>query len=386
MLGEVIEMNQPEQGNGRVGLGQALRASTSEMTAVFILCYGLAAIMLYALITWGGVWNWLSGTRMLRFLMDAGIVALTDADHGFILGVPDHAYYIGSLDPVGWGVLALSILLLFAHLAVKAIQFHGIASFCGSNGSLGQHARAYIYGEGLGRVLPLNLGNTATVSALVGQGLSERRAAYAVYIGRLFTVFEVALFGAVALFMLGWATWFSALLWALVILAVAYFLTRNTRPGNANVRPLEALRQTVLYLSTRPMQLIALGLLSVLAWLLLDLIAYFIAAAYSSEHVILHFPHEALLMALVAGYTASLIQITPGGMGQFEWGFAAALYLAGVGQPEAMIMAILYQTFRIIVSLVALVAIGTIFGIETSFRRVLRVFRGDSLQPLPAAT
>jgi uncharacterized membrane protein YbhN (UPF0104 family) len=188
--------------------------------------------------------------------------------------------------------------------------------------------------------------------------------------------------------MVGWANTAGAMLWAFIILGAAYFLTRHNRQiDEPGIGSRQAFIQTVGYLSTRPLQFGALILLSLLAYGLLDVIAYFIAAAYSNEYVILHFPYQALTLALVAGYTASFIQITPGGMGQFEWGFAAGLYLAGAGQPEAMVMAILYQTFRMLVSGVALLSVGTLFGVETSVRRVMNIFRGESLQPanLPAS-
>jgi uncharacterized membrane protein YbhN (UPF0104 family) len=51
-------------------------------------------------------------------------------------------------------------------------------------------------------------------------------------------------------------------------------------------------------------------------------------------------------MGVVAGYIARQVPMTPGGIGQWEWGFAAALYMGGVGLPEAATIAILESLMR----------------------------------------
>ena len=51
-------------------------------------------------------------------------------------------------------------------------------------------------------------------------------------------------------------------------------------------------------------------------------------------------------MGVVAGYIARQVPITPGGIGQWEWGFAAALYMGGVGLPEVATIAILESLMR----------------------------------------
>ena len=373
--------------NGDITEPRPPRASSLEVTAVFILGYGAAALLIYTLLSWGGIWNWLAGTRTLRILMDTGIVALTDADHGFIQGIPDHDYFRGAMDPVGWGVLAAAIGLIFLQMALKAVQFHSIASLCGSRGSLGEHGRAYLYGDGLGRLLPLNFGSAATVSALVGQGLSPVRARFAVYISDLFSLFEIIFFAAVVVAFLGWVTWVNAMFWAILIAIAAFLIIRRAKPGAMSAKEsLLVLKETLALLSTRPTRVLALCGLSIISFLLLDIAVYLIAAAYTSENVILHIEHEILLTALVAGYLAKFIQLTPGGMGQFEWGFAAALYFSGgVGQPEAMIMAMLFGGFRLATGAFAALAIGSVFGVETSVRRVMNIFRGERLEAQAAS-
>jgi len=68
--------------------------------------------------------------------------------------------------------------------------------------------------------------------------------------------------------------------------------------------------------------------------------------AFTSTHVILNVNFTILLMAIVASYIARLIPVTPGGIGQFEWGFAAGLYLGGLGWPECVTIAVLDNFVR----------------------------------------
>jgi uncharacterized membrane protein YbhN (UPF0104 family) len=358
-----------------------------ELIWLLILGYGLTALLMVSLILWGGVWDWLAGTRLLRFLFDAGLVALTDMDTGFVLGVPSPDYYAAAVDPVTWIVVLAAIFCLFLNLVFKTIQFHIIAGTCGSQGSLGQHTRAYLYGEGMGRLLPFNFGSTATVTALVGQGLSPARARYAVHLADLFTIFELVFFGFVALVMVGLASWVNALIWPFLILGAAFILIRGTRQGSKSLKEtMRGVWQTIHYLSGQPLLLIGLCLISVIAFFMLELGGYFLLSGYTGQVVLLQIGHQLVLLGIICGMVAKLIPITPGGMGQFEWGMAAGLYLSGVGIQEAMIIPLLYNGFRYLVGMVCVGSVGAIFGIETSFRRVMDVFRGVPLQQAPATS
>ena len=84
--------------------------------------------------------------------------------------------------------------------------------------------------------------------------------------------------------------------------------------------------------------------------------------------MILNVTFAQMTMGLVGGYTARLIMFTPGGLGQWEWGCAAALYVSGLGFPEAATIAILVSMVRYISGgiLFAIVALGP--GVETSLR------------------
>jgi len=86
-----------------------------------------------------------------------------------------------------------------------------------------------------------------------------------------------------------------------------------------------------------------------------------------------------LLMALVAGFLARLVPLTPGGIGQFEWGFATALYLGGVGMPEAASMAILFSLLRYGVGGLTDLVLLLFYPVDTDTSTVLAASRGEEL-------
>ena len=86
-------------------------------------------------------------------------------------------------------------------------------------------------------------------------------------------------------------------------------------------------------------------------------------------------------MAIIAGYVARLVQFTPGGLGQWEWGFAAALYVGGLGFPEAATIALLVTFFRYAVGGLVFAAVTLGYGVETNLRRVLARFAPATREP-----
>jgi len=109
--------------------------------------------------------------------------------------------------------------------------------------------------------------------------------------------------------------------------------------------------------------------LSVIAFALEDVAAYVIANAFG---IGIEFP--VIVMGLGAGYVARLIPLSPGGIGQYEWGFAVALVLGGVGAPEAATLAILDNLLRYLVGAVVVGSVVFWYGVDTTFRRVLSTF------------
>jgi uncharacterized membrane protein YbhN (UPF0104 family) len=95
-----------------------------------------------------------------------------------------------------------------------------------------------------------------------------------------------------------------------------------------------------------PKVLTGLAILSLLAFLIDDFTPYLVSQAFTTDFVILNVPFPVIQMGVVAGYIARQVPMTPGGIGQWEWGFAAALYMGGVGLPEAATIAILESVIR----------------------------------------
>jgi uncharacterized membrane protein YbhN (UPF0104 family) len=328
------------------------------LTGSFLLSYLAGFALIGALVHYGGIWNVLANTRLLDPLMDGGIVALTDQDSGFVQGVPDLEYYIRSQDPVDWGLVLLAAGLFLALRLLKAYQFHALARFAGVDGSLRQHGRAYLFGYGIGRMLPFDVGSVAGASALEAQGTPLTRGMQVVFLARLFTVFEVVFFAAVGLYLTSVTDWIGELLWPLVILGCAYFLVRPGRDtrgeeGTGGFRA--AARASIRALAQQPRLLVWLCLISIVVFLLADAGAFLISQAFTSDAVILDIDGGVILMGVVGGQVARLVQFTPGGLGQYEWGFAAAVYAGGVGFPEA-------ATVALLVSFIRYVTGGLLFG------------------------
>ncbi len=109
--------------------------------------------------------------------------------------------------------------------------------------------------------------------------------------------------------------------------------------------------------------------LSLAAFALEDVAAYLIANAFG---IGVEFP--VIVMGLGAGYVARLIPLSPGGLGQYEWGFAVALVLGGVGAPEAATLAILDNLLRYLVGAVVVGSIVFWHGFDTTLHTVFRTF------------
>jgi hypothetical protein len=256
----------------------------------YLFSYILGALLLGSLIYASGVWNFLGNTRLLDLLIRVGVVEYHDAQSGLIQGIPDLQYFLKSQDPIKWGLVELAAVIFLVFWLIKAVQFHAIAKFCGIRGTFTQHARAYLEGLGVNRLLPYNAGQIRMAGAFQAQGASIPRVAQAVYLSEIFIVFEIAAFAAFGLWQLGWSRWLGMLFWPLVILALSYFIVRSRRgaphagvfPGNR-----KDAAQSLRTLSQRPLEFSKIGLLSLAAFGLEDIAAYVIAMAFTSEHVIL---------------------------------------------------------------------------------------------------
>jgi len=367
----------PEPGANRRGF--------ADLAGSYVVSYLLLFLLLGALVYFAGIWNVLANTRLLDLLISSGIIGYHDLDLGAVIGIPDHELYLFSQDPVDWRLVGVVAALYFLFWGIKALQFHGVARFFGMGGKQSEHSAAFLYGAGLNILAPYKAGNAATVSSCEAHGEDAGRAGTAVYTQELFTLFEIAVFALLGLFLNGWSTWLGQIFWAMVICGVAYVILRPAViggvfvPGQASAADCRAVLRR---LFESPRILTGLAALSVLAFLIDDVTPYLISQAFTTDFVILNVPFAVIQMGVVAGYIARQVSITPGGIGQWEWGFAAALYMGGVGLPEAATIAILESLMRHGTGL-------TVFGLVVLWNRSRTSIRDvvpRVLEPVGSAT
>lgn len=376
-----------DEGARRVRLRSRLSATHRSGRGLFwpfLLSYLVAAVALYQLVVSGGAWNVLGITRLLYPLSQAGVIAVTDTDEGFIHGLPDPKFYAFANDSVSWGLVGLAALLFIAVWALKSLQFHMLARFCGAEGAYGPHARAYLYGRGINRILPFDVGKVAAASALEGQGVPLERGAQVVWLAGLFIVFETISYALYGLWAVGINRWLSMLAWPLIILAASYLFVRTAKGERGGPRDwfLKA-RQGIRAINSQPGLLLRLALISLLAFFLIEVAAYVISQAFTGSFVIINVAFKIVMMGVVGGYLARLITVTPGGIGQWEWGFATAVYAGGLGMPEAVSLAILVTLVRYLTGGILMTALLMTRGVETSLPRVLDVYnrRAETARP-----
>lgn len=68
------------------------------------------------------------------------------------------------------------------------------------------------------------------------------------------------------------------------------------------------------------------------------------------------------------------------GIGQFEWGFAVAIYIATDSLPDAATIAILVNVIRYSTGSLMWGAVVLVYGVETNLRSVLAIFTRTELQ------
>lgn len=348
-----------------------------DLIGTFLLSYLIAVALILALVDTAGAWNVLANTRLLDPLISAGFIKYHDMQMGFVHGLPEVELYLLSQDPVDWRLMLVVVVLLLIYWLVKAVQFHGMARFSGVVGGFGEHTRAFYYGVGLNSLLPYNIGELATAQALEGQGQRLRDALNALFMLRLYFGFEILFYSIVGLITLGWGTWLTQVFWGLVIFLVLYLFMHGTRPpaaGEARQRSRSEVGRALAALARDPLHLAQWCLLSILAFALEHVAAYLTVMAFTSDHVILNVDFSLLVMALVGGYIARMIPLTPGGIGQFEWGFAAALYLGGLGFPESATIALLYGLVRYLIGTLLTLIVRMTYGVETHVGDVLAGF------------
>lgn len=338
------------------------------------LSYLVGALLLGALVYFAGVWKVLANTRLLDVLISGGIVRQHDEQLGFVDGLPDPELFLLTQDAIDWRLVGGVVALYFLFWGIKSLQFHRISRFMGMSGSLSQHTGAYLYGSGLSILWPFRLGNAAVVASCTARAESATRAGAAIYAAEVFVLFEVFVFGLIGLGLNGWTTWLGELFWAVVIAVTAFLVVRRARPGGVWIpgrASSEDRKMLIRRFAESPSTLATIAALSLMAFLIDDVTPYLMSQAFTNDFVILNVPFAVIQMGVVAGYIARQISITPGGIGQFEWGFAAALVMAGVGLPEAATIALLESAVRHGTGLFLFGAVILWKGAHTNMRKVI---------------
>jgi uncharacterized membrane protein (UPF0182 family) len=386
MLHEPVVRDHEEPSTNGIPISAAVAAPATPPSAFLgslPLSFSVGALLLGTLVYLAGPWAILGNTRLLNLLIAGGIIKYHDRHAGVIEGVADHVYYLKAQDPVAWTIIYLVIGLYLLISGLKVAQFHILARAYGIMGSLGQHARAYFYGLIYKETLPFRIGDAAATSALAAEGAPLDRGRATVFALNAFFLFEIAVFVLFGLLNIGWAAWLFQLACALAIITTLYLWTKPARAErNAQEPPTvaNALLSHCRVLAQHPMRLVGLCCLSLAAFALRDAAAYFTAMAFSTQNVLLNVDPSLMLMGVLGGYIASLIRLTPGGIGQFEWGFTTALFIGGVGLAEAATVALLVNFFRYVALGIQFLVTTLWYSAQTNFRAVIELMRTPAWQ------
>lgn len=355
------------------------RSRATGLVGPFVLSVLVAFLLLGFLIA-QDPWKVLAVTRVLDLLIEGGIVQYHDRQPGFISGVPLPKYYYWSQEAIDWRLVGIAGLLMMLYPSIKAIQFHCIAKAYGSSSSFSRNFTAYIYGDGLDRYLPFNMGMIGTANALVADGMDRERATAAVTLSRIFTLFEICAFALLGLLLVGWASWISHIFWAIVVCVVAYYLVSSTNrsPAAPRISDIFILARGDLLARSRSSAklFIASVLLSLLAFGTVDVAIYVLMAAFDTAVLAISVDPSVLLMSIVGGYIAArIVPITPGGIGQWEVGFAATLLLADTDVSIPLLcIGILANVLRIVTGIALMVIVTRGADLGTRLGEVFTVF------------
>jgi len=225
------------------------------------------------------------------------------------------------------------------------------------------------------------MGDLGSVAALEGQGESREKASTVLYTQDLFIWLEIACFFVLGIVLAGWDTSILQVFPAAIFFGVLYFITRPGQrkkaladvPGGGPL-PVAIIRG----LCTNPLLWVWLVALSLLAFFLDDVTPYIISQAFTEGPVILNVPFLVIQGGVVAGYLASRIPITPGTIGQFEFGFGTALLMSGVDLNVAIAIIIIDGLIRHGVAISLFVIVKVFYGVEAKLSSVFELFMGRS--------
>lgn len=354
-----------------------------EVISSFALSYGVCIFLIGSLIYFGGIWNILANTRLLDPLIEGGVIRYHDGNLGAVDGIDSQKTYLLSQDPIDYRLVLVAAAIYFFYWGFRGIMFHGAARFVGLKGSAGQHSRAWLYGEGMGRFFPYRFGDASTASQLEANGEDPTKVRQTFSVVEFLTiVFQIGIFWIFGLLVTNYQIWAAQTFWALVICGASYLFLRGTGllPWGPN-GPWQTLKGVYRALANKPATFARLGFIAALVMLLDDLTPYVMAMAFTGDHVILNVPFFVIQSGVVAGYIASRFPITPLAIGQWEWAFAAALYVSGVGFPEAATIALLDSALRHSTGFIVFLVVTLRYGVQTNLGRVLQRYLGRAEAP-----
>ena len=351
-------------------------ARSSSLAGSYTFAYVLGAVLIALIIWLGGPWQIAASTRLLSLMIDGGVVQYHDTQPGIWAGVPHPKLYFQAKEPLNWNLIRLAGILFIGMWMIQAVRFHVLARFVGIRGNYTQHARAYLEGMGINRFVPYNRGFWSAASLMVQrQGAELGKIAQAYYLEKGCILFQIVFFGAVALYLEGWTIWLSQIIWPIGMLIVAWLIVRPNRhhpEQSVAVGSFSEMLKAFQTLLQKPVTLITALLLSIVAFTIQDIIAYMIGMSLTTPNLILNFDYKMLLMGLVGGYLARFIQITPGGIGQFEFGMATAIMFAGKSFTDGAIYALVFMMVKYAYSTILLLWVY-ILRVDYSFEVLKRV-------------
>lgn len=347
----------------------------SEVVKSFSLAYIIAIFLLIYPLYIAGVFKVLANTRLLSPLVSAGVIKYNDLDIGFIEGVGDLKNYLMSQSAVDWSLVLFCFIAYGVYFSLKSLQFHIIAKINGLKGGFGNSAVAYFYGLGLNRFFPFAFGDAASVSALVGNKEDEEKSSVTLSIVDKFMSFEIIFFLFISLLLSGWSMTLIQIFPALLFFALCKYLMRPfLNQSSALCR--QGQWQDLKNLLSNPKVLFFLCAISIVSFFIDDIVPYVISQAFTEYPVIMNVPFLVIQGGVVAGYIAQRIPITPSGIGQYEVGFGTALYVAGVGMPEAVSIAILDGLLRNSTAVLMFLFVKFRYNVNTNIQKVFNVYRG----------
>jgi hypothetical protein len=360
---------------------RADKAAFAAILSSFAVCFVSLALMIWL----AGPWDVIAQTRVLSLLIDAGVIPLSEDDPGIGSGVPSVHVWIQSQEPVIWRLVIFAVLLFVTVSILKSLQFHYILKSEGIKGNAGEHFRIYLFGNAISRLLPFRAGEASWAAALIEkQQASPEQVARVISVFKGFAIFELVSFSLIGLLLMEVFMWALSLLPPLIILSLCWLLMRRVNgSGSSTIARLSKTFNEIVSMTNQPQLLVRLILLSLVSFFLVEFASYIVPQAFATlvvriisnelGYVVLTPP--ILIMAVIGGYIARLVQVTPGGIGQFEWGMVLTMAINGLPFTSAVVATFLICGVRYLSGLVLFVGLLLGYGAQASMRDTFSIMR-----------